>query len=443
MKINSWHRGALIGLATHLLTCFCVAEIVVPEADGSDGVFAPTSDIVVDLGLAASGNWRQSSPVPGNGIYDHQQWAVVFKYTSVHIPENVVVRFKNHPANPPVVWLVSGDVLIEGEINLDGGEGYSVGSPATFSIPGPGGGRGGRGGGQATEPSSGLGPGGGNYLGNEIGAGGAFGQNASEGPTGGMTYGNRKIVPLIGGSGGAGGRHNTILTLNSGGGAGGGAILIASAKSVHIDGGVHATGGVSGYGGDFRSRGSSGSGSGGAIRILCDEFTGEGVITANYGLMRGWNGHFGYEAWGTGTLGSEGRIRVETNNMKFRDLGSPVMSIAPLGKVAQLWPLDTDPTIKLISIDQIPIPEDPHGVLDDFLSTDVQLSSEVSELVFQTNGISKDAEFQVRTVPVAGQVILDAVPQVILDDGNNELTWKVTLELPTGFSAIQIRAISQ
>lgn len=62
------------------------------------------------------------------------------------IPAGVTVTFKNHPANPPVVWLVKNSVTINGTIKLDGQKGHD--GLATFpylSVPGPGGFSGGRG----------------------------------------------------------------------------------------------------------------------------------------------------------------------------------------------------------------------------------------------------------------------------------------------------------
>jgi hypothetical protein len=193
------------------------ASALTVPSDGSDGAFTPGASLEVDLSLAADAAW--DSPGSGNGVYDGDEWAVVFKFTSVDVPSGVNVTFLNHPKRAPVVWLVQGDVNIAGLVDLSG-----AGQTGTANIPsesGPGGHRGGAG--KPSEQisgSGGFGPGGGGF-GNPAG-GGSHGSQA-EGATAGAPYGNQEAVPLIGGSGGG-----SRTTTNSGGGAGGGAILIVA-----------------------------------------------------------------------------------------------------------------------------------------------------------------------------------------------------------------------
>ncbi len=105
-------------------------------SDGSDGAFAPVADVEIDLWLAADASWDTPSLVAGQGVYDADRWAVVFKYTTIDIPAGVTVTLKNHPSNPPVVWLASGDVTIAGTINLDMGDGKGRSLPFVFVEPG-------------------------------------------------------------------------------------------------------------------------------------------------------------------------------------------------------------------------------------------------------------------------------------------------------------------
>jgi hypothetical protein len=72
---------------------------------------------VIDLGQAA-GAW--DAPSAGKGIYDKDQWAVVFKYSQVAIPPGWQIGFCNHPSRAPVVRLVQGDVTIGGTLDLRG-----------------------------------------------------------------------------------------------------------------------------------------------------------------------------------------------------------------------------------------------------------------------------------------------------------------------------------
>ena len=90
------------------------------QSNGLDGAFAPVADIEIDLRAAVTGSWNDEGRIEGNGVYDPEQWAVVFHYTSVNIPENVTVTFKNRATRPPVVWLVDGDVTIDGVVDISG-----------------------------------------------------------------------------------------------------------------------------------------------------------------------------------------------------------------------------------------------------------------------------------------------------------------------------------
>ena len=53
---NTTHHKPLIGLAAVLLIAVCPASaaLTIPGADGSDGAFAPTANVAIDLSLAAT-----------------------------------------------------------------------------------------------------------------------------------------------------------------------------------------------------------------------------------------------------------------------------------------------------------------------------------------------------------------------------------------------------
>ncbi len=161
----------VILLATlSLSTCLrpALAQLTIPS-DGSDGVFAPTADTIVDLSQAVTGHWDDNNTAnAGKGIYDPDKWAIVFKYSSINIPgvrdtnSNVVgvaITFRNHPSRAPVVWLVRGDVTIDGLLNLNGESKFRGPDALQPGEPGPGGFRGGVEGPQGL--GAGLGPGGG------------------------------------------------------------------------------------------------------------------------------------------------------------------------------------------------------------------------------------------------------------------------------------------
>ncbi len=207
-------------------------------SNGSDGALNPTANLVIDMA-------------------DHPDG--IYHYTSVNIPAGVTLSFIPNAGNKPVVWLVQGDCVIDGTVDVSG---KNAGDGAGGS-GGPGGWKGGN---SSNNPSSGQGPGGG-----EIGA---FGGNASFGNTGakinyqstpGAIYGNNFLIPLFGGSGGGGGWDNPPNL--PGGGGGGGAILISTSGIATINGSLTAGGG-SGCAG----------GSGGAIRLVAAKVGGNGGI---------------------------------------------------------------------------------------------------------------------------------------------------------------------
>lgn len=260
-------------------------------ANGSDGNLiinsATPTNYCLDLSKAISGAWDapQSGANIGQrlGIYDAEKWAVVFKFTSVNIGANVTICFTNHPSHAPVVWIVQGDVRIDGRVSLDGEPGNTF---ARHTEPGPGGGYGGIGEtSEAIRSSDGFGWGGG--LANTLAGSASFAtlgqlqvQNTYYRDVDGIVGANylgASCIPLKGGSGGAGsGEVGNPYQFNIGqgspdfafnrsdlsGGAGGGAILIVSGRNLTVGGSISANGGASKR---RTSAGIGGGGSGGAI----------------------------------------------------------------------------------------------------------------------------------------------------------------------------------
>ena len=171
----------------------------------------------------------------------------IFNFTYINIPSGVSVRLSGRNLTGPIYWLASGNVTINGSLDLSGENGAgptNVPTNRTIAYPGAGGyagGLGGMSGGAA--PTSGQGP-----------AGGAAG---TVGGNGGFS-GNSFLVPLVGGSGGGGSLNYASFNnttgiapagyFGTGGGAGGGAILIASSTSIACTGSIDAYGGASGGG---------------------------------------------------------------------------------------------------------------------------------------------------------------------------------------------------
>lgn len=396
------------------------AQLTVPS-DGSDGLFLPTENTTIDLSTAATGVWTDPAPVPGQGVYDADKWAVVFKYApqfgnqefAIDIPSGVTVTFTNHPSGAPVVWLVNGKVRINGTIKLDGNIG--TGSSATFSTPGPGGFRGGHAALSGSAAAAGLGPGGGNFVaGGSIsgGAGHAFQGKGSAG-VGGLPYSNARIIPLIGGSGGSA-RNNVV---NDGGGAGGGAILIVASEEIIVNGTVRANG--------LQGNSSAGDASGGGIRLISDRVSGTGQLLAT-GIVN------------TSTGGSVGRIRVEANVVTLANAGNPSFTVGLPGDPPMVWPPSDAPRVTPVSLAGVPIPTDPSASFN-FPLSDVSLSSAAPALLeIEATNLPTTSSMTVRIVPDHGDPM--SVPAIFVSGNDLNSTWQAFCNLANGVSAIQIRA---
>lgn len=262
---------------------------------GSDGSLGP---LVVPAGNALE------IELPSDGVLN---------YTTVSIEENAVVRFSKNSSNTPVYMLATGDVRITGSIELSG----ETSPDGRGGAAGPGGFDGGVGG---TSPSTGQGPGGGQGGwtnppdGETRFGGGSYGTvttSTTYANTSGQVYGNRLIIPLVGGSGG-GGANSDDIAARFGGGGGGGAILIASNTEIIFDRVSTNSGVIRASGGSGSSSFSvgSGGGSGGAIRIVAPKVSGSGTLLVRGGSFR-FVGNAGSPSEGSGGFG---RVRIDSLN---------------------------------------------------------------------------------------------------------------------------------
>jgi len=237
--------------------------------------------------------------------------------SSIDIHANCIVKFtptgngESHQSNP-VRLLVSGDVVIDGKLDLDGAP-FQVGFN-TFSAPGgiggPGGYNGGNTGLSGLEAGVGFGPAG--------GVGGASGGN-NAGENGNFTpsESNPRLQTLIGGSGG-GGAFSTFQNVGSGGG-GGGAILIASSGSISIDGIISTKGGAANSG--------TGAGSDGMIHLIANQISGTGEFHAKKTILESSTKNLSLAAF-TGT-----RYDIGLQRLTLDIATIPTLSISAIGGV--------------------------------------------------------------------------------------------------------------
>jgi hypothetical protein len=367
----------------------------------------------------------------------------IFNFTTINIPTGVTVGLSGRILKGPVYWLASGDVTINGRIELSG----ESGRPPTPTLdgriramPGPGGFSGGVGGKQ--DPSSastlaaspvaqpGDGPGGGPAA--AVSGFNCGGSSPNSGGNGRFT-GNSFLVPLIGGSGGGGG--NMISSplsetpYGAGGGAGGGAILIASSTSISVNGIIAADGG---NGGVPNCNGAGGLGSGGAIRLVAPTLT-----LGNNNAVHAVGGFNPSDA----ANGNSGVIRLEAftfntagfslNNNSF--LGTPFTLGSPFSTFV---PATGPPSVAIASVNGVNVSQTPAGILanpDVSIDTTspVQMTIQASFIppgtvitlhVFSDNGTDQT----VQTTPLQGTL--------------QSSTATATVTFPSGFSFNFVKA---
>ena len=480
-------RHGFVLMMACMLACSVCMALNIPGADGSDGVLKiTTADCVngvytIDLGRAATKLWTAKPTIAGCGVYDPEKWAVVFKYSSVQIDEGCTLKFVNHPSNPPVYWLVNGNVVIKGEINLDGDRGQDYGDVGVTvcAKPGPGGFAGGL---SMTYNSSsqyyyygggGYGPGGATsqirrkhpdylYMPSVIGGGGSYATKGNsnskrDGITNssdaGSLYGDETLLPLVGGSGGAGyngGNYDyTTLTGGGAGGAGGGAICIAVKGTVSLNGSIKARGNRGGGYIDGANTSSfhfmGGCGSGGAVRILADSVSGTGSIDVrsfggtaeSIGQDRGYTIRNIYDR----SIGGSGRIRLDSNNITLcnRDFSSwNVMPSLGNSDSVVLW---ADAKITMLTLGGAALPEDPtyrQSGLNECVSF---ATAGERELVFRTENIPTDANVVVKVTPrQSSDTYTGTTVVATMDKGGTyaSATWRAMIPLNDARTTFQV-----
>jgi hypothetical protein len=426
-------RQLLAALGALALAGTVQASIIVPGANGTDGVLNITANTVIDLSQAVTGPWdNDNTPNAGKGVYDPTKWAVVFKYTEVNIAAGATVTFKNHASRAPVVWLVSGNVTIDGTVSVDGQN-----SQPNLSIaePGPGGYRGASGDYLGTQPGAGFGPGGGGpgyiygntsvraYAGGGYGSAGTRNSGEPWYPPvlQGIAYGNPSLIPLIGGSGGGGSLQGSPSSPSSGG-AGGGAILLAVSEKLHLSGTIRAAGGG--------VVDTPASGSGGGIRLVAGEVSGSGSILAPGGVPN---------------QGGVGRVRIERtlNSGTIAVFPDPSVIVLDDRSTAILWPPSGAPEVRVVSIGGGAAPADPRAEFGT-VGADVALPlTSSTQILVETKNVEQGSQVKVRGIPRSNGQFTEVVATVdsILSNDPLVIRWKADLPVNVGYSVVQAHVV--
>lgn len=263
------------------------AQTFTSGSTGADGAFTPT---------CAPTPCTVAVPLPASGV---------FNYTTVTIPAGVTVTYTKNAANTPVTILATGDVTINGTLNLDGEKGKIATTGLAPTPPGeggPGGFRGGHGAAVSGQipPGNGQGPGGAVFIPGQ-GSSGLFPVDSGVVGTYGASMSFVSLLPLFGGSGGSGSVVVSSTQAGYSGAGGGGALAMASSTKITLAAGslITARGGDGPILGQFFCGLDGGAGSGGAIRLVAPLITGTGALRVTGGGVQ------------CAAIGGAGRLRVE------------------------------------------------------------------------------------------------------------------------------------
>lgn len=332
-------------------------NLFLPNVSAGTGPFSPT--------LEATGNTGVTNlTLPPDGR---------LQFTTINIPLNITVKFIRNALNTPVYLLASGDISIDGWIDVSG----ESGTDARGGFGGPGGFDGGapRDSRPGSVPGDGYGPGaGGGVVGDRLtvlgrAAYGTLPQTVSA-PADGQIYGTQLLLPLVGGSGGGG--YSIDAIGSHGGGGGGGAILIGSSTRIRHSGLVRAWGGAP-------------NGSGGAIRLMAPVVVGQGTLDVS----------------GGGTAG-HGRIRcdlIERSNfaLSFLPASAPVTTDQFLSLTTP--PADA-PALRIVRVGNQTIPANADAGYTVLLSP---LNAPLrQDLVIEASGFNAPVPIAVKLTPVTG-----------------------------------------
>ncbi len=338
----------------------------------------------------------------------------VYHFTTITIGPNVIVKLTSKVPTGPIYWLASGNVVINGRIDLSGDNGHpktTLSSERVFAAPGAGGFAGGVGGSiVAGQPQAqaGNGPG-----------GGAVSPTAETSPGGnGAFTGNQFLTPLFGGSGGGGANRNAGANeFGGGGGGGGGALLIATSGTLLGNGTIDADGGVGGSG-DCTQCG--GHGAGGAIKIVAQNIDTNVILHARGGRSE--------------ARPNPGRIRVEfnTRNVFFGYVYPPPILSVP-SNISLILPSTPPASIRVTKINNVTINSNPFTFPDITINTGSPVVVEIEARYIPVGTVPKIYVWSevgpdqfVNAAPLAGTLALS--------------TSTANITFPTGGSRGYVRA---
>ncbi len=392
MQLKFAKPTATVTIVTLLFTLQATAQSFDAGSDGSFGAINVTDGVV-------------ALDVPADGI---------FNCTTINVAQGATLTFNRNANNTSVHLLATGNIDIDGNVDVSGGQGNST----SGGRGGPGGFDGGVPGFNTFAPGAGHGPGaglGGINTSDGVGSG-SYGSRTQSNTddNDGQTYGSPLLMPLLGGSGGGGIEGSP----GGGGGGGGGAVLLASNIQVEINGTISARGGP-----NFTSGWWYNGGSGGAVRIVAPMVKGTGAIDVRASNTSG----------GT-NLAGHGRIRIDTIDKS----GLPTLTFAPfpltsIGTFMRVFP-PNDPKLDILEAAGQNIPEGTNGEVSIELPFNAPTSQTV---VVQATGFDGTVPIRVVLTPETGAPAAYDTDIAALNGNPAQTT--VNVEMPVN-TRVQIHA---
>ena len=213
-------------------------------------------------------------------------------------------------------------------------------------------------------------------------------------------------------------------------------MLIACTRTFALDGMVLADGGIGSYAGGYFS----GSGSGGGLRVVAETLLGTGRLSAVGGSIPGL----------ALSIGGVGRIRLERviNHNSIKVVPDPSVVDLSTGSTVLLWPPASAPSVKIISIGGVAVPEDPRAAFGTF-GADVALPrASVTLVLVETTNVEQASQVKIRGTPRSNASTSDTnlrevlgVVDAIVSENPLVIRWKAELPVQDGYAAVQVKVV--
>jgi hypothetical protein len=172
------------------------------------------------------------------------------------------------------------------------------------------------------------------------------------------------------------------------------------------------------------SHGYDGNGSGGAVRIIAGSLSGSGSIVATGET--------------NGKSGGDGRIRLETLSGGADLKPAPSTPIEPPSDPVMIWPPDTAPSVRVISIGSYNVPADPQSSLGPAPPDLRFFSAAPLTATIETKNVeTANAKVTLRVTPKHGAAFM--VDATYVSGNTQTALWTAHVSVPQGFSAMQPR----